>query len=102
MPDAWTDAPSTEVRLSGPATEPEPPSVSCADLSAQVDNLKRGLATRTVVGQAQGILIERHKITADDAFRMLVTASSVTNRKLRDVAEELVTTGALPAFMKRR
>jgi AmiR/NasT family two-component response regulator len=65
------------------------------DLAAKVAQLQQGLTSRTVIGQAEGILMERHKITADDAFRMLVKASSVTNRKLQDVAADLVDTREL-------
>ena len=50
---------------------------------------------RSVIEQAKGILIERHKLTADQAFRMLADASMHTNRKVRDIAEELVLTGEL-------
>ena len=40
--------------------------------------------------------MERHKVTAVQAFAMLVHASSLTNRRLVDIAEQLVTTGAMP------
>jgi AmiR/NasT family two-component response regulator len=40
--------------------------------------------------------MERHKVTAPEAFAMLVRASSLSNRRLVDVADELVVTGALP------
>jgi hypothetical protein len=40
--------------------------------------------------------MERHKLTADQAFSVLVHTSSLTNRKLRDIADELTTTGQLP------
>ena len=59
--------------------------------------LSRSVATRQLIGQAQGILMERHKITADRAFALLVQASQSRNTKLRDVAEALVNTGSLPA-----
>ena len=60
------------------------------------EDLRAGMTHRDLIGQAKGILMERYKITADQAFGLLVRASSVTNRKLRDLAEELSTTGALP------
>ena len=59
-------------------------------------DLRTAVTTREVIGQAQGILMERFKITDDLAFRLLVRASQDTNRKLRDIAEELTTTGQLP------
>jgi AmiR/NasT family two-component response regulator len=46
--------------------------------------------------QAKGILMERHKLTADEAFQALARASVHTNRKVRDVAEHLVSTGEIP------
>jgi hypothetical protein len=59
-------------------------------------NLHAALATREVIGQAQGILIERERITADQAFDILRRASQHLNLKLRDVAQTLVDTGEDP------
>jgi GAF domain-containing protein len=53
------------------------------------------LESRDVIGQAKGILMERRKITSTAAFDLLITASSHSNRKLRDVAAELIETGVL-------
>jgi AmiR/NasT family two-component response regulator len=41
--------------------------------------------------------MERHKIKEDEAFTILTHASQWTNTKLRDVADELVRTGAVPS-----
>lgn len=60
-------------------------------------NLRRALKSREVIGQAMGILMERHRITASQAFDVMVHASQRTNVKLRTIAEELVRTGSLPA-----
>jgi GAF domain-containing protein len=57
--------------------------------------LRHALSTRDVIGQAKGILMERHRITANEAFRMLSEASQRSNRKLADVARTLAETGAL-------
>jgi GAF domain-containing protein len=59
----------------------------------QIDQLKEAMATRNVIGQAQGILMERHKVTAGQAFDRLRTASMNLNRKLREVAKDLSDTG---------
>jgi AmiR/NasT family two-component response regulator len=53
------------------------------------------LSHRDLIGQAKGILMERHKISAQDAFRLLVVTSQTTNIKLHDVAEYLTRTGQL-------
>jgi AmiR/NasT family two-component response regulator len=46
--------------------------------------------TRKTIGQAIGILMERYRIDADRAFQFLIRASSTSNVKLRDVADEVV------------
>lgn len=58
----------------------------------QEDQLNQALASRKMIGQAIGILMERYRIDADHAFQFLLRASSSSNIKLRDVAEEVVTT----------
>ncbi len=59
-------------------------------------NLQTALLSREIIGQAQGILMERERITADQAFDLLRRSSQHLNLKLRDVAQELVDTGAVP------
>ncbi|SOD73606.1 GAF domain-containing protein [Jatrophihabitans sp. GAS493] len=57
--------------------------------------LLEALRNRDVIGQAKGILIERLKITPQEAFVQLSSASQRANVKLTVVAEHLVTTGEL-------
>ena len=59
-------------------------------------NLHEALRTRELIGQALGILIERERITADQAFEVLRRACQHLNIKLRDVARNLVETGETP------
>ena len=40
--------------------------------------------------------MERYRLTATQAFELLVSASTHTNRKLFDIADELTSTGAMP------
>jgi AmiR/NasT family two-component response regulator len=56
----------------------------------EIVQLRRALATRDVIGQAKGVLMERHGLTSDQAFRRLVEMSQRSNAKLADVAEYLV------------
>ncbi|GAA1404065.1 ANTAR domain-containing protein [Catellatospora coxensis] len=58
--------------------------------------LHRGLSTRDVIGQAKGILMERRRLAASEAFELLRAASQQLNVKLADVAQYLADTGALP------
>ena len=51
--------------------------------------------SRDVIGQAKGILMERHKLSAAQAFTLLTTVSQHRNVKLRDIAEELASSGQL-------
>jgi putative methionine-R-sulfoxide reductase with GAF domain len=59
-------------------------------------NLRTGLATRQEIGQAVGILMERHRINAATAFDLLVQASQQAHVKLRDIAARVVETGQDP------
>ncbi|GAA3751700.1 GAF domain-containing protein [Spinactinospora alkalitolerans] len=62
----------------------------------RITNLHRALESRETIGQAQGILMERHRITADQAWQRLRTASQDLNVKLAKLAEEITRTGEEP------
>ena len=65
--------------------------------SRQAEQL--GIAiTRTVIGQAEGILMERFDISADQAFAVLGRVSSHSKVKLNRVAEQLVRTRETPKW----
>ena len=55
------------------------------------EHLTTALATRKVIGQAIGLVMERYQINEEKAFAFLARVSMTGNVKLRDVAEELVT-----------
>ena len=61
----------------------------------KVTHLYIAVDRRNLIGQAKGILMERFKITADQAFTVLTRTSQQSNRKLYDVADELTETGQL-------
>ena len=82
------DSESTAILLASHAALAMAASRSETGLTAAMD-------TRDLIGQAKGILIERHKITGVQAFGLLVASSQAVNIKLRDVAGHLVTTGEL-------
>ena len=62
----------------------------------QVQNLQQALESRAVIDQAKGILMERHRLTAEQAFDVLARASNRTNTKVRSLAAHLVRTGEFP------
>jgi GAF domain-containing protein len=53
-------------------------------------NLQLALESRATIEQAKGILIAQSGVDPDEAFQLLVRASQRTNKKLREVAAELV------------
>ena len=55
--------------------------------------LADALQSRDVIGQAKGILMHRHQMTSSRAFKLLVRTSQNTNIPLRQVAEQVATTG---------
>ncbi|MHA7263295.1 GAF and ANTAR domain-containing protein [Arthrobacter sp. TMN-37] len=66
--------------------------VAFAD-AREISQLNRALVSRDVIGQAKGILMERFKITAPQAFVLLSAVSSTTNTKLQVIAERLASSG---------
>lgn len=59
------------------------------------EQLQHALSTSRQIGQAMGILMATHKVTEDQAFDLLRIASTNTNRKLREIAADVVQTGTL-------
>jgi hypothetical protein len=55
----------------------------------QVENLRRAIDSRDVIGQAKGILMLRRGISADEAFELLRRTSQDLNVKLVDLATTL-------------
>ena len=65
----------------------------------KIDQLERGLGTRTVIGQAEGVLMERYGLDGAQAFSLLARVSQDHNVKLRVVAEEIVRTRRVPGVV---
>lgn len=74
--------------------------VALAD-GEEIENRGVAMVNRTVIGQAEGILMERLGVKDDQAFAYLRRISQDTNRKLLDVAQELVRTRVLPSGTAR-
>ena len=58
--------------------------------------LWHAIDTRNLIGQAQGMLMQKYGLTADRAFAVLRRYSQTQNTKLAVIAEQLTTTGHLP------
>ena len=61
-----------------------------------LDYANMALVNRTVIGQAEGILMERYQMSGDQAFRVLARVSQQENVKLRDIAAYVVRSGRVP------
>ena len=60
------------------------------------EHLARALETRTVIGQATGMIMERYGLDEQTAFNVLRRLSSQDNRKLNDLAQQVVADRTLP------
>ncbi|MBO0678384.1 GAF and ANTAR domain-containing protein [Mycolicibacterium sp. S2-37] len=56
------------------------------------DQFRSALASRDIIGQAKGILMERFGIDATRAFDLMTTLSQESNTKVVDVAQRVVET----------
>ncbi len=54
---------------------------------------KSALASRDIIGQAKGMIMERFDVDAVRAFELLTKLSQNTNRRVAEIAEELVARG---------
>ncbi|WP_238420832.1 GAF and ANTAR domain-containing protein [Gordonia sp. 'Campus'] len=55
--------------------------------------LRAALGTRDIIGQAKGMIMERYRLDAAEAFALLARLSQDTNTKLVDVAAQIVEAG---------
>jgi GAF domain-containing protein len=58
--------------------------------ATEITNLAEAVRTRTTIGQAVGIVMERYQLTDERAFAFLTRLSQHRNVKLRLVAQEIV------------
>lgn len=64
------------------------------EIQAELDGLRIAMRNRGVIEQAKGMLMLRFRIDEDKAFQYLRTLSNKTNRKLVEVATDVVRTRA--------
>jgi GAF domain-containing protein len=67
----------------------------------QEESLWQAIDARKLIGQAQGILMERFDLDDERAFEVLRRYSQNTNTKLNEVARILVRSRTLPAYGRR-
>ncbi len=64
-------------------------------LKREVTDLRDAIETRKLVERAKGILMKRCNLSEDDAFKLLQSHSQRENRKMREVAETIVSASKL-------
>jgi GAF domain-containing protein len=62
----------------------------------RAEHLQVALDSRIVIDQAKGVLMERFKLTPDQAFQALARISMEHNVRVREVAQRFVESGELP------
>ncbi|HSK26256.1 MAG TPA: GAF and ANTAR domain-containing protein [Jiangellales bacterium] len=68
-----------------------------AEARALAEQMREAMASRAVIEQAKGVLVERHRTDPETAFAMLRRESQNRNVKLRSLAEALVAGATLAA-----
>ena len=99
-----------QVREQVHVADPRPPDAGAerdrrlvAELQAEAErregriaDLEEALGSARDIGAAVGIVMAANRCSQGDAFATLVRASQNSNRKLREVADEVVLRGELP------
>jgi hypothetical protein len=60
------------------------------DYAREIQNLREAVKTRTMIGTAVGIVMERYHLSDDRAFAFLTRLSQDGNIKLREIARRLI------------
>ncbi|HEX4905286.1 MAG TPA: GAF and ANTAR domain-containing protein [Acidimicrobiales bacterium] len=90
-PDAFTPAMlAVGQRLASFAAVVVANAVAFANVSDAARNMQTAMESRAAIEQAKGIIMARAGCDADTAFGLMVQQSQYENRKLRDIAAELV------------
>jgi hypothetical protein len=69
--------------------------LAATEQQARADGLALSQQSNRTIGVAIGILMTRLLVTRDQAFDLLRVSSQHTNRKLRDVAQDVIDSGSL-------
>ncbi|OGP38510.1 MAG: hypothetical protein A2X93_04275 [Deltaproteobacteria bacterium GWC2_56_8] len=64
-------------------------------LKVEVDDLKGAIETRKLVERAKGILMKRCNISEEEAFKLLQSHSQKENKKMREIADNIITASKL-------
>ena len=62
------------------------------------EELHSAIHTRNIIGQAQGIIMERYPVSSDQAFSVLSRVSLESNVTLHEIAAQVVTRREIPGM----
>jgi len=65
------------------------------DLKNEMEGLSEALETRKLVERAKGILMKRCTVSEDEAFKLLQSYSQKENKKLKDIAEMIISASSI-------
>jgi GAF domain-containing protein len=85
-----------EVERAGTVASVAGVALAAADAEGRAANLEVALSNSRTIGMALGVLAERHGLSEDQAFEVLRRCSMRGNRKLADLARELLHCRELP------
>jgi hypothetical protein len=92
-PGSWRAA---QIDLAGTDRAGLVPADELAAAQQEIAGLRAAITSNREIGIAVGILMSQRKITKEQAFDLLRVASQQSNRKLRDLADDVVFTGTMP------
>lgn len=63
--------------------------------SKEINELKESLETRKLIERAKGILMDRHGLTEDEAFKRIHFQARNQNKKMKEIAQSIITASEL-------
>ncbi len=63
--------------------------------SKEIDRLKDTIETRKLIERAKGILMDRHRMTEEEAFRRIHFQARNQNRKMKEIAQSIISAADL-------
>lgn len=73
-----------------------------AELERQNEHLRVGLASRIILEQAKGVLIERLDLPPDEIFELLRAAARRSRRNIHTIAADILQTRVTPDYILRQ
>lgn len=61
----------------------------------EIDDLKETLETRKLIERAKGILMDRHNMSEEEAFKRIHFQARNQNKKMREIAQSIITAADL-------